>query len=67
MPELPGEAVDPDEAQRGANRDGNNADQDAGLAHALEQFQRRQAPNDITHFVLAQQAFFAQKNQAEDA
>src|SRR5258707_13915815 len=36
------------------------------MAHALEEFQRRQAPDNVTHFAHAQQPLFPKKHQAED-
>src|SRR5258708_5441153 len=36
-PYIAGEAIDPDEAEGGADGDGNEADEDAALAHAIEQ------------------------------
>ena len=47
VPDVAGEAVDPDEAERGADGDGDESDQDAALAHAIEKIERRETPDDI--------------------
>ena len=67
MPELAGEAVNPKKTESGTNGDGNNSQKHAGLAHALQQFQRRQPPDHVTHFVFAKQALFSEEEKAEDA
>lgn len=67
MPELASEAVNPKKTESGADGDGNNPQKHAGLAHALEQFQRWQAPDHVTHFVFAKEALLADEDKAKDA
>src|SRR4029077_1805314 len=66
IPVLALQAVHPNETHGRANGDGNQADEDARLAHALEKFLRRQSPDKISHVVGAQQAVLHQENQADD-
>jgi len=65
MPDVAGEAVHPDKAQRGADGDGDEADEDAALAHAIEKIERREAPDDVADAVLVQEALFTEVNEAE--
>src|SRR6201999_3899007 len=44
IPIPAGEAVHPDKAERGADGDRNQTDENARAAHALEQFERRESP-----------------------
>src|SRR5882724_2913704 len=65
IPVLTGQAVHPDEAEDRAYGDRNQADQDAGTAHALEEFEGRQPPDDFAELAASQQAILDQKDQAE--
>src|SRR5207302_6188042 len=40
--------------------------QNTRLAHALQQFERRQPPDHVAEFVASQQAFLSQENQAKN-
>src|SRR5208283_5459229 len=60
-------AVHGDKTERRADKDGDEADHDAGVAHALQEFEGRQAPDHITETPDAQQAFLTQIDKAEDA
>jgi len=61
---LAGQAVDPDEAEDGADGDGDQADQDAGTAHALEEIERGEAPDYFAEFAIAQEAIFGEIDEA---
>src|SRR6266849_5768116 len=54
-----------DESQCRPDRDRNKSHEHAGLAHAFQQLQRRQAPDHVPEFVLAQEPLLPQENQAE--
>ena len=67
MPDIPGEAVDPHEAENGTDSDGDESHEDAALTHAIEKIKRRQTPDDIANAVLMKQALFAEVHEAEYA
>ena len=67
MPDVAGEAVDPDEAEGSADSDGNEADEDAALAHAIEKIERWEAPDDIADAMFVEEALFAEVDEAEYA
>ena len=62
----PGETVDPDETQNSADGDGDQADEDARLAHALKEVQGGKTPNDVAKMTIAQEAILQQKDGAEN-
>src|SRR5271168_2008661 len=66
IPVLADQAIDRDESQGGPNGDGDEPDDDAGMAHAVEQIQRGEPPNHVAKFAAAQEALFAEENEAQD-
>ena len=66
IPILAGEAVDPDKAENGADGDGKQTDENAGTAHAFEEIEGGQAPDDFAELAIAQQAILSEINEAED-
>jgi hypothetical protein len=64
---LAGQAVDPDETEDGAHSDRDEADEDAGLAHALEEVEGRETPDDIAEVTIAQETILQEKDGAENA
>ena len=67
MPDIAGEAINPDKAECGANGDRDETHQDAALAHAIEKIEGWEPPDDIAHTVLVQQALFAEVDETEYA
>ena len=63
---MTGEAVDPDESKHGADRDRDDADEDAGAAHTLEEFERRKAPDEFGEIAIAEETVFDEEDEAED-
>src|ERR1700738_2309510 len=63
IPILAGEAVDPDETENGADGDGEEANEHAGTAHALEKVERRETPDDFAKFVIAEETVLGEVNE----
>src|SRR5262249_50061631 len=59
-------AIHSDKTEHGADRDRDQAHQDARVAHAFEKFQGRQPPNDISQLAHAEETFFREKHDAKD-
>jgi hypothetical protein len=66
IPILAGEAVDPDKTENGADGDREEADQNAGAAHAFEEIKGGKAPDDFAELAIAEQAILGEVNEAED-
>jgi hypothetical protein len=64
IPILTGETVDPDKTENGADGDGEEANENARTAHALEKVERRETPDDFAKFVIAQEAILGKINNA---
>src|SRR5215831_18797867 len=67
VPDSAAQPVDPNKPQRRANGNGDQPDQHAALAHAIEQVERRQTPHDAADFVLLQQALLGEIDDAQHA
>src|SRR5438045_8206066 len=67
MPDVAGEAVNPDEAEDCADGDRDEADENAALAHAIEQVEGRKAPHDVANAMLVEEALLGEVDHAEDA
>jgi hypothetical protein len=67
VPDVACESIDPDEAQHGADGDGDETDKDAALAHAIKKIERWKTPNNIADAMLMQEALLAKVDDAEHA
>src|SRR6266851_2075330 len=67
VPDIAGEAIDPDEAEGGADGDRNEANENAALAHAIEKIERGEAPDNVADAVFLQKALLGEVDDAEDA
>jgi len=67
VPDVAREAVNPDEAHRRADGDGDEPDQHAALAHAIEKIKRWQTPDNIADAMFVEKALFAEVDHAEYA
>src|SRR5882724_11871823 len=65
VPDIAREPVNPDEAHRGADGDGDESDQDTALAHAIEKVEGWQAPDHVADAVFVQEALFSEIDEAE--
>jgi hypothetical protein len=66
IPILAGEAVDPDKTENGADGYGEEANENAGAAHAFEEVECGKAPDDFAEFAVAQEAILSEINEAKD-
>jgi hypothetical protein len=67
VPDRAGEAIHPEEAEDGADSDGNETHEDTALAHAVEKIKRGKAPEQASDFVFLEQALLGEIDDAEDA
>src|SRR5579863_9173334 len=67
VPNGTGETIDPDETESGSDTDGNQADQHAALAHAIEKIERGEAPNDVADAMFVEQTLLGEVDDAQDA
>lgn len=65
VPDIAGEPVNPDEAHRGADGDGDESDQDTALAHAIEKVEGWEAPDHVADTMFVQQALLSEVDQAK--
>lgn len=66
VPDIAREPVNPHEAHRGADGDGDEPDQDAALAHAIKQIERWQTPDNIADAMFVEEALFCEVDEAKD-
>src|SRR5713226_198567 len=66
IPKLAAETVDPDKAKCSADGDGNEANEDAAAAHAIEKLERRQAPDDVAKMMVAEKSLLGEEYEAQN-
>src|SRR5216683_2406840 len=65
VPNIAREPVNPDEAHRGADGDGDESDQDTALAHAIEKVEGWEAPDHVADAMFVQEALFSEVDEAK--
>ena len=67
MPDVAGEAVNPDEAEDGADGNRNESDENAALTHAIEKVEGWKAPDNVANAMLVEETLLGKIDDAENA